>query len=117
MTVYLADVLEAAGAGEEDTGLATAVLDEATTHVDNYITASLIDAAKPVPDALKDAAILTCAADLFAARKAPFGVQIMADANGTPVTTRLGADPLGRARPMLAGYCAPITFAYPLDTA
>lgn len=113
MTIESADVLKQAGAGPADDGIAEDVLEEAEEHVDTYIERNLIDASKPVPDVLRDAAILTCAVDLFSRRKAPFGVQVMPDANGTTVTTRLGADPLGGVYAMLSGYCVVIGFAFP----
>lgn len=114
MTVVVADVLAAAGAaGTADTAVATAVLAEANSHVGTYIERTLISASATVPDALNDAAVLQCATDLFARRKAPFGQQVATDANGTTITTRLGADPLGGVRPMLRAYCMEIGFAFP----
>lgn len=117
MTINADQVLAASGAGPEDIATATEVLAEATAYVDAYITASLIDATVPVPDEIEDAAVLKCAVDLFAARKAPFGQQIGADLNGTPVITRLGADPLQNVRPKLRPWCLNTGFAFPLDDA
>jgi len=114
MTVSVDDVLEAAGAaGDADEAIATAVLAEAELHVGSYIELNLMSVDNPVPDELDDAAVLRCATDLFARRKAPFGQQVSTDANGTLVTTRLGADPLGGVRPMLRAYCFEIGFAFP----
>lgn len=115
MTVLVEDVLEAAGAGTSDIGVASRLLAEAEDHVDRYIARTLISTDDPVPDVLRDAAVLVCAADLFARHKAPFGQQVMPDQNGSLVTTRLGADPLGGVRPKLRGYCVEIGFAYPED--
>jgi len=114
MTVSVADVLAAAGAGgTADTAVATTLLAEAEIHVDGYITRTLLDADNPVPDELRDAAVLTCATDLFARYKAPFGQQIATDSDGRIVSTRLGADPLGGVRPRLRPYCFEIGFAFP----
>lgn len=114
MTVSVADVLTAAGAaGAADTAVATSVLAEAEEHVGTYIDRNLLSADVTVPDALNDAAVLRCATELFARRKAPFGQQVATDANGTVVTTRLGADPLGGVRPMLRAYCFEVGFAFP----
>ena len=113
MTVTAADVLAAAGAGSGDTSVATDLLAEAVIHVDGYIADTLLSAANPVPDEVRDAAVLTCATDLFARYKAPFGQQVTTDPNGNVVTTRLGADPLGGARPRLRPYCLEIGFAFP----
>jgi hypothetical protein len=113
MTVTVDDVLAAAGAGSGDTSVATKLLAEAVIHVDGYIADTLLDTANPVPSEVRDAAVLTCATDLFARYKAPFGQQILTDADGNPVTTRLGADPLGGVRPRLRPYCLEIGFAFP----
>jgi hypothetical protein len=115
MTVDIEDVLRGAGAGTDDAGLATNVLAEATAYVAAYIAANLIDSSSPVPDAINDSAILTCAGDLFARRKAPFGQQVTSDANGTVVTTRLGADPLGGVRAKLRPWCMVTGFSFPAD--
>lgn len=115
MTVEVADVLAAAGAGTTDTDTATALLAEAELHVDGYIERNIIDVAVPVPDELRDAAVLVCATDLFARYKAPFGQQIASDADGNVVSVRLGADPLGGVRPKLRAYCVEIGFAFPVD--
>lgn len=117
MTVTADDILEAAGAGESDSAIAEAVLAEAESHVDTYVARNLIDATVPVPAELEDAAVLRCATDLFARRKAPFGQQVMPDPNGTLVTTRLAADPLGGVRPILSAYCIEVGFAFPEDDA
>jgi hypothetical protein len=118
MTVSVDDVLAAAGAaGTADTAVATTVLAEANEYVSTYITRNLLDAAVPVPTTLDDAAVLRCATDLFARRKAPFGQQVSTDPNGTLVTTRLGADPLGGVRPMLRAYCFEVGFSFPADWA
>lgn len=116
MTVSASDVLTASGAGTDDTTIADAVLAEAEAYVTAYIDSSLVDVAVPVPDKINDAAVLKCAVDLFAARKAPFGQQIGADLNGTPVITRLGADPLAGVRPKLRPWCLNTGFAFPEDT-
>jgi hypothetical protein len=114
MTVSVDDVLEGAGAaGEADEAIATTVLAEAEEYVGTYITRNLLVAENTVPEVLEDAAVLRCATELFARRKAPFGQQVATDANGTLVTTRLGADPLGGVRPMLRGYCFEVGFAFP----
>lgn len=117
MTVTAADVLAAAGAGSGDTAIATAVLAEANEYVGTFITRNLLDATVTVPTTLNDAAVLRCATDLFARRKAPFGQQVATDPNGTLVTTRLGADPLGGVRPMLRAYCFEVGFSFPQDWA
>lgn len=107
MAVTYQDVLAEAGASGSDQALATRVLAEANVHVPAYITATLLDATKPVPAAISDAAILRCAVDLFARAKAPFGTQILPDGSGQMVAQRLGADPLGGVRSMLARWCGP----------
>lgn len=117
MSVSVDDVLEAAGAGTSDYALANSLLTEAEDHVDRYIERTLISTDNPVPDFLRDAAVVVCASDLFARHKAPFGQQVMPDENGNLVTTRLGRDPLGGVRPKLRGYCVEIGFAYPEDPA
>jgi len=113
VTVTVQDVLTASGAGASDTTLATSVLSDASLHVGNYIASSLLNELRPVPLTLRDSAVLMCATDLFAARKAPFGQQVAPDLNGQMVVTRLGSDPLARVRPMLRSYCHEITFAFP----
>lgn len=118
MSVTVEDVLGDSGAGgTADTAIATTVLAEAESHVASYIALNLTDATAPVPAELEDAAVLRCAVDLFARRKAPFGQQVMTDPNGTLVTTRLPADPLAGVRPILRAYCIEIGFAFPLDDA
>jgi len=117
MTVTVAQVLAAVGAGSGDTAVATGFLAEAEEHVGTYIERSLIDATAPVPTVLEDAAVLRCAVDLFSRYKAPFGQQISSDANGNVTTIRLGADPLGGVRPLLRAYCVEIGFAFPVDEA
>ena len=115
MSVSEAQVLRDAGAGQDDFELAQEVLAEANAYVSAYVTENLIDVANPVPDEINDAAVLVCATDLFARRKAPFGQQVMPDLTGTPVATRLGPDPLGGVRAKLRPWCFNIGFAYPLD--
>lgn len=115
MTVSVDDVLKAAGAGASDADMAADVLAEATEHVSTYITRTLLDATVPVPAVLNDGAVLVCATDLFARRKAPFGQQLIPDGTGAMVSTRIGADPLAGVRPMLRAYCFPVGFAYPVD--
>lgn len=116
MTVVAQQVLDDSGAGASDMQTAEEVLAEAEAYITAYITDNLVDTTNPVPDAINDAAVLKCAVDLFAARKAPFGQQIGTDVNGTPVVTRLGADPLASVRPKLRPWCASFGFAYPPDT-
>jgi hypothetical protein len=114
VTVAVQDVLDAAGAaGAADTAVATTLLAEAELHVDGYITRTLLDADNPVPDEIRDAAVLTCATDLFARYKAPFGQQVSLGPNGQPISIRLGADPLGGVRPRLRPYCFEIGFGFP----
>jgi len=107
MTITVADVLAEAGAGAADTATATRVLAEANIHVPAYIAENLIDPAVTVPTAILDAATLRCAVDLFARAKAPFGTQILPDGSGQMVAQRLGADPLGGVRSLLARWCLP----------
>jgi hypothetical protein len=107
MTVSAADVLAEAGAGSADTAIATRVLAEANVHVAAFITENLIDPLVTVPTSMSDAAILRCAVDLFSRAKAPFGTQILPDGQGQMVAQRLGADPLGGVRPLLARWCLP----------
>lgn len=116
MTVTVEDVLTASGASVDDTTLAQSCLDQANAYVDDYVTNTLIDALNPVPTVIRDAGVLTCATDLFARSKAPFGQQIMTDASGTPITTRLGADPLAGVRPKFRPWCFNTGFAYPDPT-
>jgi hypothetical protein len=87
--------------------VATRVLAEANLHVAAYITENLIDPLVTVPTAVSDAAILRCAVDLFARAKAPFGTQILPDGSGQMIAQRLGADPLGGVRSLLARWCLP----------
>lgn len=107
MTVTYQQVLAEAGAGPSDKTLAEAKLVEATVYVPKYIAKTLLSAANPVPEVISDAAVLRCAVDLFARAKAPFGTQILPDGTGNMVAQRLGADPLGGVRPMLAEWCGP----------
>lgn len=107
MTVSYQDVLAEAGAGSADQAVATRVLAEANLHVAAYITENLIDPLVTVPTAVSDAAILRCAVDLFARAKAPFGTQILPDGSGQMIAQRLGADPLGGVRSLLARWCLP----------
>jgi hypothetical protein len=115
VTVVRDQVLDASGAGQDDGTTADSVLLEAVAYVTAYAAANLISADVPVPDEIVDAAILACATDLFARRKAPFGQQILADANGVPVATRLGLDPMAGAREKLAPWCVSAGFAFPED--
>lgn len=107
MTVTYQQVLAEAGAGSADQAVATRVLAEAVIHVDEFIDANLLSTDEPVPAAIEDAAVLRCAVDLFARAKAPFGTQILPDGSGQMVAQRLGADPLGGVRPLLARWCLP----------
>jgi hypothetical protein len=107
MTVTAAQVLAEAGAGSADTAIATRVLAEALIHVDEFIEENLIDPLVVVPTEIEDAAVLRCAVDLFSRAKAPFGTQILPDGSGQMVAQRLGADPLGGVRPLLARWCLP----------
>jgi len=107
MTVTYQQVLAEAGAGGVDQALAERVLAEALIHVDEFITANLMDADKPVPEEIEDSAVLRCAVDLFSRAKAPFGTQILPDGQGQMVAQRLGADPLGGVRAILARWCTP----------
>lgn len=107
MTVSAADVLAEAGAGGSDTDLATRVLAEAEIHVAEFIDKNLLDASYPVPMEINDSAVLRCAVDLFSRAKAPFGTQILPDGSGQVVAQRLGADPLGGVRSLLARWCSP----------
>lgn len=107
MTVTYQNVLAAAGAGAVDQAIAERVLAEALIHVEEFIDENLIDALVTVPTEIEDAAVLRCAVDLFARDKAPFGTQILPDGSGQMVAQRLGADPLGGVRPLLARWCLP----------
>lgn len=107
MSVSASDVLAAAGATSADNTLATKVLAEANVHVAAYITETLLDSTVQVPTAINDSAVLRCAVDLFAREKAPFGTQILPDGSGQVVAQRIGADPLGGVRPLLARWCSP----------
>lgn len=111
MTTTPAEVLSASGAGPADTALATTALAEAVVLVGDYIDESLIDADRPVPEALRDAAVLRCAVDQFARAKAPFGQQIVPDGTGSMVAARTGADPLAGVRVLLASYCFSVGLA------
>lgn len=101
------DVLAEAGASGNDQAIAERVLAEAEIHVAAYIVANLLDDAVPVPDEIDNSAVLRCATDLFARAKAPFGTQILPDGSGQMIAQRLGADPLGGVRTLLARWCAP----------
>jgi hypothetical protein len=107
VTVSYQDVLAEAGAGASDQAIAVRVLAEANIHVTAFITENLLDSTVPVPDEINDAAVLRCATDLFARAKAPFGTQILPDGSGQMVAQRLGADPLGGVRTLLARWCGP----------
>lgn len=107
MSVTKEQVLAEAGAGAVDEDLAERVLAEAEIHVEEFITANLIDAENTVPTEIEDSAVLRCAVDLFARAKAPFGTQILPDGTGQMVAQRLGADPLGGVRSILARWCTP----------
>lgn len=107
MSVTVAQVLAEAGAGAADTDTATRVLAEALIHVEEFIDANLIDPTLTVPTEIEDAAVLRCAVDLFARAKAPFGTQILPDGSGQMIAQRLGADPLGGVRTLLARWCLP----------
>lgn len=107
MTVTYQDVLAEAGATAEDQPLAEKSLAEATIHVTEFIAKNLLDVTYPVPSEINDSAVLRCAVDLFSRAKAPFGTQILPDGSGQPVAQRLGADPLGGVRSLLARWCSP----------
>lgn len=107
MSVTAEQVLEEAGAGPSDEDLAERVLAEAEIHVAEFILVNLIDSANQVPTEIEDSAVLRCAVDLFARAKAPFGTQILPDGSGQMVAQRLGADPLGGVRSILARWCLP----------
>jgi hypothetical protein len=117
VTIDAAAVLAASGAGADDSSIADDVLAQATEYVTAYIATNIVDATVPVPDSINDAAVLACAVDLFAMRKAPFGQQVMPDANGTAVDTRIGSDPMVSARSKLEPWCVSIGFAYPEEDA
>lgn len=95
MAVTWQQVLAEAGAGGSDEDLAKRVLAEAEKHVGDFVTENLLDAERPLPDEVRDSAVLRCAVDLFSRAKAPFGTQILPDGSGQMVAQRLGADPLG----------------------
>ena len=101
------EVLAEAGASGADQAIAVRVLAESQIHVTEYIDANLLDPDNQVPDEIMDSAVLRCAVDLFARAKAPFGTQILPDGSGQMVAQRLGADPLGGIRSMLARWCTP----------
>jgi hypothetical protein len=107
MTVTYQQVLAEAGAGAVDAVIAQRVLAEAVIHVDEFIDENLMDPLVTVPTEMEDAAVLRCAVDLFARAKAPFGTQILPDGAGQMIAQRLGADPLGGVRPLLARWCLP----------
>jgi len=109
MTVTYQQVLAEAGAGGSDQAVAERVLAEAEIHVAEFIEKNLMDEGYPVPDEIEDSAVLRCAVDLFSRAKAPFGTQILPDgsAGGGFVAQRLGADPLGGVRSLLARWCTP----------
>lgn len=107
MTVTYQQVLAEAGAGGVDQALAERVLAEALIHVEEFIDANLLDATVPVPTEIEDSAVLRCAVDLFSRAKAPFGTQILPDGSGQMIAQRLGADPLGGVRSLLARWCTP----------
>lgn len=108
MSVTAAEVLAEAGAGAVDEDLAERVLAEAEIHVEEFITANLISEDNPVPEEINDSAVLRCAVDLFSRAKAPFGTQVLPDGStGGFVAQRLGADPLGGVRSLLARWCLP----------
>lgn len=107
MSVTAADVLAEAGAGAVDEDLAERVLVEAEIHVTEFITVNLLSVDNPVPSEIEDSAVLRCAVDLFSRAKAPFGTQILPDGSGNMVAQRLGADPLGGVRSILARWCLP----------
>lgn len=106
MTVTYLQVLAAAGAGGVDQATAEAVLAEAVVHVEKFITDNLLVATVLVPDAIEDSAVLRCAVDLFARKKAPFGTQILPDGSGQMIAQRLGADPLGGVYALLRPWVA-----------
>ena len=101
------EVLAEAGAGGGDQATAERVLAEAEIHVAAFITANLLDEDNPVPEEINDSAVLRCAVDLFSRAKAPFGTQILPDGSGQMIAQRLGADPLGGVRSLLARWCTP----------
>lgn len=105
MTVTYQQVLAEAGAGGGDQALAERVLAEAEIHVQEFIVKNLLDETYPVPDEINDSAVLRCAVDLFSRAKAPCGTQILPDGSGQLVAQRLGADPLGGVRSLLARWC------------
>ncbi len=106
MTVTYLDVLAEAGAGGADQATAERALTESETHVGAFIDSNLLDATRPVPVEILDAAVLRCAGDLFARSKAPFGTQILPDGSGQMVAQRLGADPLGGIYSLLRPWAA-----------
>jgi hypothetical protein len=107
MSVTAADVLAEAGADASDQATADRVLAEAVIHVEEFIDANLLDEGYPVPPEIEDSAVLRCAVDLFARAKAPFGTQILPDGSGQMIAQRIGADPLGGVRSILARWCTP----------
>lgn len=108
MTVSVPDVLAQAGAGGADTDLATKSLAEANVHVPKFLTDNLLDPAAPVPDEVKDSAVLRCAVDLFSRAKAPFGTQILTDGSGQQIAQRIGADPLAGVYSLVRPWAARI---------
>lgn len=107
MSVTVEQVLAEAGAGAKDEPTAERCLAEAEIHVTEFIDKNLMDENYPVPAEIEDSAVLRCAVDLFARAKAPFGTQILPDGSGEMVAQRLGADPLGGVRSLLARWCTP----------
>ena len=108
MTVTYLQVLAEAGAGAADQATAITSLAEATVHVEKFIADNLLDSAVSVPDAIKDSAVLRCAVDVFARKKAPFGTQLLPDGTGQMIAQRLGADPLGGVYSLLRPWVARI---------
>lgn len=105
MAVTYQQVLAEAGASGVDQELAERVLAEAEIHIEEFIETTLLDEGNPVPAEIEDAAVLRCAVDLFSRAKAPFGTQIVPDGSGQMVAQRIGADPLGGVRSLLARWC------------
>jgi hypothetical protein len=108
VSVSVEQVLAEAGASGVDNDLAARVLAEAEIHVGKFIEDNLLSEDVPVPGDVEDAAVLRCAADLFARSKAPFGTQILPDGSGQMVAQRIGADPLGGVYALLRPWAARI---------
>lgn len=108
MTVTYQQVLAEAGANATDKTTAEDALAEATVHVTKFITDNLLDPAVPVPTVIADSAVLRCAVDIFARKKAPFGTQMLPDGTGQVIAQRLGADPLGGIYALLRPWVARI---------